>query len=92
MPITADILKHETLGPRLKAWYKEAEQRGREEGRQSKINLLQRMLEKRFGPLPAWAREKLAFLPVSKLEDLGDRLLDARSLDDLLRRRAVKRR
>jgi len=89
MPITADILKHETLGPRLKAWYKEAEQRGREEG---EFALLQRMLEKRFGPLPAWAREKLASLPASKLEDLGERLLDARSLDDLLRRRAVKRR
>jgi hypothetical protein len=42
-------------------------------------------MEKRFGALPRWATEKLAALPLSALEDLSERLLNANSLEELLR-------
>jgi hypothetical protein len=35
--------------------------------------------------LPAWATEKLAALPASELKDLSERVLDAKSLEELLR-------
>jgi len=35
--------------------------------------------------LPVWASEKLAALPASKLEDLSERVLDAKSVKELLR-------
>ena len=82
------------MGPMIK----EAEQKGREEGRQEgreegrqegrqkgELIVLRRQIEKRFGPLPKWAGEKLAALSLSELEDLCERLLDSNSLEDLLK-------
>ena len=81
MPIDIDIREHEVLGPMFKA----AEQKGRQEGRQEgELTVLRRMIEKRFGALPGWASEKLAALPVSELENLSVRVLDAKSVQDLL--------
>jgi hypothetical protein len=54
---------------------------GREEG-ERKIVL--RQIAKRFGPVPATAREHIDALPASKLERLALRLLDATSLNELL--------
>jgi len=45
---------------------------------------VERQIEKRFGALPSWAGEKLAKMPASELEDLSERVLDAKSLDELL--------
>jgi len=42
-------------------------------------------IEKRFGVLPKWAGEKLAALPPSELEELSERVLDAKNLEELLR-------
>lgn len=86
MPIDVDIREHEVLGP----MFIEAEQKGREEGLQEglqagELTILRRQIEKRFGALPSWAGEKLAKMPASELEDLSERVLDAKSLDDLLR-------
>jgi hypothetical protein len=82
MPIDVDIREHEVLGP----MFIEAEQKGREEGLQAgELTILRRQIEKRFGALPSWAGEKLAKMPASELEDLSERVLDAKSLDDLLR-------
>src|SRR5580693_10277599 len=94
MPIDLDIRDHEVLGP----MFIEAEQKGRGEGRQEgrregrqegrqegELIVLRRLIEKRFGPLPGWAGEKLAALPVSALEDLSERVLDAKSVEELLR-------
>jgi hypothetical protein len=82
MPIDLDIRDHEVLGP----MFIEAEQKGRREGRQEgELTVLRRQIEKRFGPLPDWAGEKLAALPVSALEDLSERVLDAKSVEELLR-------
>ena len=90
MPIDLDIRDHEVLGP----MFIEAEQKGRWEGRQEgrregrqegELIVLRRLIEKRFGPLPGWAGEKLAALPVSALEDLSERVLDAKSVEELLK-------
>ena len=77
MPIDLDIRDHEVLGP----MFIEAEQKGRQEG---ELTVLRRQIEKRFGPLPGWAGEKLAALPASALEELSERVLDAKSVEELL--------
>ena len=94
MPIDADIRKHEVIGP----WIRDARQEGVQEGlreglqeghrtgrQEGERTIVQRMIEKRFGPLPAWAKRKLASLPSSTLEALTDRILDAPSLKELMR-------
>ena len=78
MPITASILEHDVLGPVFKKGLLE----GRQEG---ELTILRRLIEKRFGPLPGWASDKLAALPASELEDLSERVLDAKSVEELLR-------
>jgi predicted transposase YdaD len=81
MPIDLDIREHEVLGP----MFREAEQKGRQEGRyEGEITILRRQLEKRFGALPGWAVEKLAALSASELEDLSERVLDGKSMEELL--------
>ena len=70
------------MGPMLK----EAKQRGFQEGlREGLLTVLRRQIEKRFGALPVWAAEKLAVLPAPQLKDLIERVLDATSLEELLR-------
>jgi len=75
MPILNDILDHEVLGREYK--------RGRQEG---ELNLLHRILVKRFGPIPAWAEEWLAHCQIEEIERLGERLTDVASLEELFRR------
>lgn len=77
MPIDLDIREHEVLGP----LFIEARQEGLQEG---ELIILRRQIEKRFGALPRWAGEKLAALSASELGDLSERVLDAKSLDELL--------
>jgi len=86
MPIDLDIRDHEVLGP----MFIEAEQKGRQEGlregmQAGELTVLRRQIEKRFGALPGWAAEKLAKLSASELEDLSERVLDAKTVDELLR-------
>jgi predicted transposase YdaD len=86
MPIDLDIREHEVLGPIII----EAEQKGRQEGLQAglqagELTILRRQIEKRFGALTGWAVEKLSALSASDLEDLSERVLDAKSVEELLR-------
>jgi hypothetical protein len=53
---------------------------------QEDISILHRLIEKRFGPLPAWAEEHLTQLSVAELEDLSLRVLDAKAMDELFDR------
>jgi hypothetical protein len=46
--------------------------------------LLRRLLERRFGALPDWARDRIAAADTAALEEWGLRLLDAGSLEDVL--------
>ena len=71
----------------------EGEQKGRQEGRQEgeqkgrregEAALLLRLLERRFGALPGWAKDRIATADSVALEEWGLRVLDAGSLDDIL--------
>jgi hypothetical protein len=62
-------------------WLQEGEQKGRQEGEAA---LLLRLLERRFGALPGWAKDRIATADTVALEEWGLRVLDAGSLDDVL--------
>jgi hypothetical protein len=49
------------------------------------LTILSRIITQRFGALPGWAIVRLAAMPVSELEVLDERLLDAPSVEELLR-------
>jgi predicted transposase YdaD len=86
MPIDVDIREHEVLGPMFREERQEGRKEGRQEGRQEgELTILTRLIEKRFDGLPNWAAEKLESLSASQLEDLSVRVLDAKSLEELLR-------
>lgn len=59
-----------------------AEARGRQEGERQ---MLTRLLTARFGPLPAWASEKISSAGIELLEDRSVKLLTAKSLEEFLR-------
>lgn len=73
MPILNDILDHEVLGREYK--------RGVQTG---ELKLLRRQIEKRFGPLPKWAEERLSNASEQQIEELALRLLDVSQLEELL--------
>lgn len=82
MPIETSILEHDVLGP----LFRKGQQEGRLEGRQEgELTILRRLIEKRFGALPAWANDKLNALSAAELEDLSERVLDAGSVEELLK-------
>jgi predicted transposase/invertase (TIGR01784 family) len=62
----------------------EGKQQGREEGKQqATVNLIVRLLTKRFGELTEEVSASIAALPLPVLEDLSEALLDFNSLVDL---------
>jgi Domain of unknown function (DUF4351) len=79
MPILDDIMDHELLGPMIRKARAEARQ---EEGRQ----IVLRLIEKRFGSLPAWAQTRLEGLHIDEIESAALRLLDDGTLEELLSR------
>lgn len=79
MPILDDIMDHEVLGPKLRA----AMAQGRQEGER---DMLARLIERRFGPIPEWALKRLDSMSTGDLEDAALRVLDANSLEELLGR------
>jgi len=81
MPMHINILENEVLGPVFKRGLEEGHQEGRQEG---EMAILRRLIEKRFGKVPGWVGEKLRALSAAELEELSVRLLDARSLEELL--------
>ncbi|HTS31839.1 MAG TPA: DUF4351 domain-containing protein [Bryobacteraceae bacterium] len=81
MPITEDILNHELIGPA----YRAGRQEGREEGRhEGELVILRRQIAKRFGPIPA-LDEKLAHCSADEVANLSEHVLDASSLEDLIK-------
>ncbi|MCS5699644.1 DUF4351 domain-containing protein, partial [Cyanobium sp. FGCU-52] len=60
-------------------------EQGLEEGRQSEAAaLLVRQLERRCGPLSHAQRARIRSLPLDRLEQLGDAVLDFRGQADLI--------
>jgi hypothetical protein len=85
MPILNDIMDHKVLGREYKRGRAEGVEEGRQDGiQQGELRMLRRLLEKRFGPIPAWAEERLGGRSAEDLEALSIRLLEAQSLEDLL--------
>ncbi len=62
-------------------WLLEGEKRGEERGEAA---LLLRQLERRFGALPASARDSVLAADTVMIEEWGLRLLDAASLEEVL--------
>lgn len=68
------------LAERMKQWEREFELRGQRKG---ESHLLFRLLQKRFGPLPAAARTRIEQAESRQLEQWGERLLDVDTLEAL---------
>jgi hypothetical protein len=69
-------------------WLHEGRQEGLREGKQEgrlegEVALLLRLLERRFGVLPAWARERVLAADTVVIEEWGLRVLDAVSLEEV---------
>jgi predicted transposase YdaD len=77
MPIQIDLMENEVIAD----FYKRGRQEGRHEG---ELAVLRGMIEKRFGPLPERAVARLTECSMPELEELGLRLLDVKTLEDLL--------
>ena len=61
-------------------------QQGMQQGqRQGEAALLVKLLERRYGPLPGWAHERIEQAERDQLEEWGLRVLEAGSLDEVLR-------
>ena len=74
VPILNDILDHEVIGPEIKKGIQMGE-----------LKILRRQIKKRFGSVPNWAEERLAKLSAKELEELSVRVLDAKSIESLLK-------
>jgi hypothetical protein len=86
MPIDVDIREHEVIGPLLKEAEQEGERKGERRGeRKGELAVLRRLLQKRFGPIPSWAAEHLASRSTAEMEELSVRVLDAKSIEDLMK-------
>ena len=73
------------LATRAETWKQQWLLEGRQEGRQEgEAALLLRLLERRFGPLPDWAKDRIASADTVALEEWGVRVLDAGSLETVL--------
>jgi flagellar biosynthesis/type III secretory pathway protein FliH len=59
---------------------KQGERKGRHLG---EVNLLRRLLVRRFGPLPSWVDERLAQASEAELEHWADRVLECAALDEV---------
>ncbi len=70
MPILNELLDNKVLGREFK---------------RGELTVLRRQIEKRFGAIPGWAEERLADRSASDLEELSVRVLDAQSLEDLMK-------
>ena len=70
MPVFIDIMENKVLGREYK---------------RGELAILRLQIEKRFGSIPSWAEERLASRSTVELEELSERLLDAPSIEDLLK-------
>ena len=75
-----------TLADRFDLWAQEYEKKGIEKGiEKGEALLLQRLLARRFGPLPSDLVATISTASASQIETWGDRVLDATSLEAVFR-------
>lgn len=92
--VSENLLEVRTmLATRTEEWKQRWLQQGIEHGIQQGMQqglvqgeaiMLHRLLESRFGPLPDWARERIATADTETLETWGLRILQAQSIDEAL--------
>ncbi|KAF3884871.1 MULTISPECIES: DUF4351 domain-containing protein [Scytonema] len=64
--------------------YREIKEEGREEGREeATVNLVVRLLNKRFGEISEELRQRISNLPLPVVENLSEALLEFTSVADL---------
>jgi hypothetical protein len=94
VPVVIDIMANKVLGRERRKGIEQGLERGLERGMKKglsegqlkgELTILRRQLEKKFGPIPAWADERLSKATVPEIEELAVRLLDAATLDELLK-------
>ncbi|MBF0261358.1 MAG: DUF4351 domain-containing protein [Magnetococcales bacterium] len=93
MALTFNLLDNNVFRPMILKELHESEQRGLLAGEQrgllagrkeSAVSLLLRLMKRRFGPVPDWARAKIEQADQERLELLSERILDAGSIEELL--------
>ena len=72
--IPNDTLDHEVIGPEIKKGIQMGE-----------LKILRRKIKKRFGTVPNRGVERLVKLSAKELEELSVRLVDAKSMESLLK-------
>ncbi|MEO5353645.1 MAG: DUF4351 domain-containing protein [Magnetococcus sp. XQGC-1] len=77
------------LATHVEKWSRDLEQKGILIGEQigahkGEAKILTRQLQRRFGDLPTWARQKIADAELSTLEEWSLRILDASTLESVL--------
>jgi hypothetical protein len=70
------------LAQRVKTWTEQWKQEGMQLG---ESKLLQRLLVRRLGPLPAWVEERLQRAGEGDLERWAERLLECASREEVFR-------
>jgi predicted transposase YdaD len=76
--------EQEVVMEMLTSWEKKGRAEGRTEGlREGQQMLLERLLTRKFGPLPDGVRTRLERLPSTKLTALGEAIFDIATLDEL---------
>ncbi len=87
MPLLDDIMDNKVFGPLIRQGMEQGMVEGLAKGRlEEGTVILRRLIDKRFGPVPSWADERLSKLSVTELEDLSLRVLDAPSITDMFDR------
>jgi heme oxygenase len=71
------------LSPLYLAEIQAAEDRGRQIGERHEETLIVRQLNRRVGDISQQIQEKIKSLPLEKLDDLGEALLDFAGIGDL---------
>ncbi len=80
MPILDDIMDHDLYGPKIREGMAAGRAAGLEEGERL---VVRRLIEKKFGPMPAWVDQRLGAMTLGDIENVALRVLDAASLQEL---------
>jgi hypothetical protein len=74
----------EGLEKGLKKGLEKGREEGREEGRKTgETNMLCKMLELKYGPLPPWTQDKIAQADSDSIEQWAAKLLSAQTLEEI---------
>ncbi|MEO5329719.1 MAG: DUF4351 domain-containing protein [Magnetococcus sp. THC-1_WYH] len=76
MSLTFNLMENDVFRPIIMKAQMESEQKG-------EANILTRLLQRRFGTVPEWAKEKIAKAELPSIEEWSLRIFDAQSLDDV---------